>query len=66
MQRGDVVLVRAYPDKVLERKVIEVGETYIAVCRPDVYEQALNEGWTGNLVMGFPKEDVVLKQAVGM
>ena len=61
MQRGDIVLVRAYPDKVLERKVIEVGETYIAVCRPEVYEEALFQGWGGNLIMGFPKEDVVQK-----
>ena len=58
MQRGDVVHVRAYPDKVLPRVVWEVEETFVVVCRPEVYKRARASGTGPERFMGFPKEDV--------
>ncbi|MEK7280749.1 MAG: hypothetical protein AAB037_00145 [Chloroflexota bacterium] len=59
MNRGDVVRVRAYPDKVLERIVWEEGETYVIVCRPEVYKEAVKSNIPTGF-MGFPKEDVMV------
>jgi len=62
MVKGDKVSVRAYPNKFLERIVWEVCETYILVCRPEVYFSALVLGVELNSLsmMGFPREDVSL------
>ena len=58
MKRGDSVRVRAYPDKVLARVVWEVEKTYVVVCRPEVYKQAVASGTEPEVFMGFPNEDV--------
>lgn len=63
MKRGDVVKVRAYPDKVLDRVVWDEAETYILVCRPEVYRKAVAFGTEPEGFMGFPKEDVYLVAA---
>lgn len=62
MKRGDRVLVKAFPDKELQRIVWEEGNTYVVVCRPEIYEEAMKSrvAPTLDLVMGFPKEDVKL------
>ena len=59
MKRGQRVLVRAYPDKKLLRVVLEEGETYVVVCRPEVYDEVSQLSVVPEAVMGFPKEDVV-------
>lgn len=60
MRKGDVVLVYAYPDKQLERIVWEERETYVLVCRQEIYEEAIRTGAEPISSMGFPKEDVLL------
>ena len=55
MKKGQRVLVRAFPDMEIERIVWEVGNTYVAVCRPEVYEDIKNLGGLPKQVMGFPK-----------
>ena len=60
MQRGDIVLVNAYPDKKLDRVVWDEHETYVLVCRQEVYEEAIRTGGEPTSSMGFPKEDVLL------
>jgi len=59
MNRGDKVIVSAYPDKRLERLVWDEHESYIVVCRPEVYAAATLFGVEPDSIMGFPKEDVV-------
>jgi hypothetical protein len=58
MQRGQKVVVRAFPDQLLKRIVWAEGKTYVAVCRPEVYQRALQSGKEPESVMGFPKQDV--------
>lgn len=60
MQRGDVVVVRAYPNKQLERVVWEEHKSYVLVCRPEVYDEAVKQGVEPESWMGFPKEDVMV------
>ena len=61
MQKGDLVIVHAYPDEFLERIVWEEFPSYVEVCRQEVFEQAIISGTTPISVMGFPKEDVIVK-----
>ena len=58
MKRGEKVIVRAYPNKMLERVVWDEDNTYVVVCRPEVYATATLLGTEPESVMGFPKEDV--------
>jgi hypothetical protein len=60
MNRGQRVLVRAYPDKTLERIVWQECETYVIVCRPEVYESVARLDTLPDCAMGFPKEDVTV------
>ncbi len=60
MKRGDRVLVKAFPDKELQRIVWEESNTYIVVCRPEIYEAALKSRVNPNTFMGFPKEHIKL------
>jgi hypothetical protein len=60
MERGQRVVVRAYPDRLLQRVVWAEGKTYVAVCRPEVYQQAQQSGKNPESMMGFPKADVSL------
>ena len=59
MKRGDTVMVRVYPDGVVARVAWEVLDTWVMVCRPQVFQEAIANGedeprsW-----MGFPLEDV--------
>ncbi len=59
MKRGQKILVKAFPNQTLERIVWEEGKTYVAVCRPEVFESIKNVVGLPESVMGFPKEDVV-------
>ena len=59
MEKGQRILVRAYPDKELERVVLEDADTYILVCRPEVYESIKDDRTLSSYVMGFPKKDVI-------
>lgn len=59
MKKGQRVLVKAFPDIILERIVWEEGETYVAVCRPEIFEEIKNQDGLPNSVMGFPKEDII-------
>ena len=60
MEKGQQVLVKAYPNKTLRRIVLSAAEAYVIVCRPEEYEAAakLNELELVKVFMGFPKEDV--------
>lgn len=60
MQRGDRVRVQAYPNVVLERRVLEVGQSYVLVCREEVYREVEGETGLPDQAMGFPIEDVSL------
>lgn len=59
MKKGQRILVKAYPDVVLERIVWEVGNTYVAVCRPEMFDKIKGSTGLPEQIMGFPKEDVV-------
>ena len=59
MKRGQRILVRAFPDVPLERIVWEEGKTYVAVCRPEVFDEIKNQNDLPEQVMGFPKEDII-------
>jgi hypothetical protein len=59
MKKGQRILVKAFSNEILERIVWEVGKTYVAVCRPEVYEGIKNLNGFPQQIMGFPKEDVV-------
>jgi hypothetical protein len=53
--RGDIVLVRAYEWKPLERKVWSIGKTTIMLSNPVLFESIeAGKAWP----MGFPIEDV--------
>jgi hypothetical protein len=60
MKKGQRILIKAYPDRTLERIVWEEGKTYIAVCRPEVYEDIKTLNGLPEQIMGFPKEDIVM------
>ena len=60
MKRGQKILVKAYPNQTLERIVWEEGKTYVAVCRPEIYEGIKASVKLPASVMGFPKEDVIM------
>ncbi|MFA5186416.1 MAG: hypothetical protein WC551_08075 [Patescibacteria group bacterium] len=60
MERGQKVMVHAYPDRELERVVWQEYETYVAVCRPEVYRRAVKRGGEPESMMGFPKRDVAV------
>ena len=62
MEKGEKILVRAYPDKVLQRIFLEDHGTYVLVCRPEVYEESRMLGIEPKAVMGFPVEDVIVRQ----
>ena len=62
MEKGEKILVRAYPDKVLQRIFLEDHGTYVLVCRPEVYEESRMSGSKPKSVMGFPVEDVITRQ----
>ena len=59
MDRGDLILVRAYPDKELERVVLEIHPTYVLVCRPEAYPDVEKQTGLSAAAMGFPIEDVI-------
>lgn len=59
MKRGQRILVKAFQNEILERVVWEEGKTYVAVCRPEVYEDIKNSSGLPEQIMGFPKEDVI-------
>ena len=59
MKRGDMVLVRAFPDEILERVVWEEQKTYVILCRREIYERAIEECSEPTTTMGFPKGDII-------
>jgi hypothetical protein len=59
LSKGQRVLVRAYPDRRLERIVLREEKTYVLVCRPEVYHKVKELDSLSDDVMGFPKEDVL-------
>lgn len=58
MKKGQHVWVKMFPDKLSERVVWKVEKTYVAVCRPEMFDQIKDLPGLPDLVMGFPKEDV--------
>ena len=60
MQKGQRILIKAFPDITLERVVWEEGKTYVAVCRPEIFEKIKNLNGLPESIIGFPKEDVVM------
>ena len=63
MKRGDLVTVKAYPDKRLKRVVWEEYDTYVLVCRPEIYAEAIRKKAAPESWMGFPREDVQVTEA---
>jgi hypothetical protein len=59
MEKGQRVLIKGYPHKELERVVLEEANTYILVCRPEVYESIKDDRGLSGYAMGFPKKDVI-------
>ncbi len=59
MKKGQRILVKAFPDITLERIIWEEGKTYVAVCRPEIFEEIKNQAGLPNEIMGFPKEDII-------
>ena len=59
MKRGQKILVKAYPNETLERIVWEERKTYVAVCRPEIFENIKNSDGLPDSIMGFPKEDII-------
>ena len=59
MEKGEKILVRSYPDKILERIFLEDHGTYALVCRQEVYEEARKSGSEPKALMGFPIEDIM-------
>lgn len=59
VRKGQRILVRSFPNETLERIVWEEGKTYVAVCRPEVFNEIQNLSGLPDAIMGFPKEDVI-------
>lgn len=59
MKRGQLVKVKAYPNKELVRVVLEEHDTYVLVCRPEVYEGVKDFDIPPDFGMGFPKKDII-------
>jgi hypothetical protein len=59
LKRGQRILVRSFPDVPLERIVWEEGKTYVAVCRPEVFDEIKSLNGLPEQVIGFPKEDII-------
>lgn len=59
MKKGESVRVRVYPDKVVQRIVWEERETYVVLCRPEIYKSAIQKSQEPEVTMGFPKEDII-------
>ena len=59
MKKGQRILVKAYPDKILERVVLKEEHTYVVVCRPEIYETIREDEDMPDAVMAFPREDIV-------
>jgi len=51
--------VIAYPNKVVERVVLEEKETYVLCCRKEIFEDIQREGDLSESYMGFPKESIL-------
>ena len=58
MDTGDVVRIRVFGGRVVDRVVIEKRETVVVACNPDEYKQAAQEGRKPQGI-GFPLEDVL-------
>ena len=59
MKRGDRIQVRTYPDRIVDRVVLEVHPTYVLACRPEVYDEVKLEEGLPARAMGFPLEDLM-------
>jgi len=59
MKKGQRILVKSFPDIPLERIIWEEGKTYVAVCRPEVFDEIKNLSGLPEQIMGFPKEDII-------
>ena len=59
MNRGDRIRIRVYPDREVERVVLEVHPTYVLACRVEVYDEVKDLEGLPDLAMGFPLMDVV-------
>jgi len=59
LTRGQIIQVIAYPNKVVERVVLEEKETYVLCCRKEIFEDIQREGDLSESYMGFPKESIL-------
>lgn len=59
MITGQRIIIRAYPNKKVERVVLREYPTYVLVCRPEMFDVAVQAGENFQSTMGFPKEDVI-------
>jgi hypothetical protein len=55
--RGETVIVRAFGDRPLKRKVWEVGDAVVYVTNDEEFDK-LSAGIAAQEPIGFPKEDV--------
>ncbi len=58
MERGGWVRLRAYGGEVITRRVVEIDDEMIAVCRDDEYQAAEREG-REPITVAFWKEDII-------
>jgi len=58
MKRGDVVLVRAYRGEPLIRRVVDIDNSGVLVCRQETWQQAELHGYEEFPAAGFPQSDV--------
>lgn len=59
LTKGQIIRVKAYPNKIIERVVLEEADTYVLCCRKEVFEEIADIERPYDKCMGFPKEDVV-------
>lgn len=58
INKGDKVVVKAFPNKQLERRVVDTNNQTVIVCNEEEYYKALKEHREPSAI-GFPIEDVI-------
>jgi hypothetical protein len=59
-QKGDIVSVKAYPDTILQRRVVGVlDDRTILLCNEREFNEALNDEREPDAI-GFPISDVIM------
>jgi hypothetical protein len=67
MQRGDIVLLRAYRGEQIQRRVWQDVGRGVVICSEAGYQEAIRTGLAPTNCVGWPREDVleVVEPALG-